>query len=240
MGYGKVFALSGGWDEWVRLGYPVVRNVDELDALVGKVVEAYGGVEALRKAPAIRHTGKVTSLLRGGAVGEIVREFERPERLHVIIRYGTDTERRVYDGKTGWRDGRVVTGPPLDAMILQAARMGLPLVLRDRKGELADRGTSLEGGIELRTVELPLGNGLTLTVDIDPASGRIVRSTGRGGAGPGGRPLEFITRYSDYREVDGIVCPFREGNFANGFATGDTVLSKVELLGSLPQGTFRP
>jgi hypothetical protein len=94
--------------------------------------------------------------------------------------------------------------------------------------------------MEVHTLELPLGRGLALAVDIDPASGRIVRSSGRGGDRGDGVPLDFATRYLEYRIVDGLLHPFREGNFANGFATGETTLSIVEVLKSLPPGTFRP
>jgi len=207
-----------------------------LDDLLQKTVTAYGGEAALRKAPAVRHTGKVTSLLRGGMAGDIVREFERPDKLRVVIRYGADTEIRVYDGKTGWREGKVVAGPPLDAMVLQAARMALPASLLDRKDRLVDKGVTRFEGKEIRSLELPLGSGLTLTVDIDTATGRIVRSSGTGGTGMGGRPLEFVTRYDDYNMIGGILHPLKEGNFANGFVTGETTLTKVELLPSFPPG----
>lgn len=219
---------------------PPALAAGALDGLIGRTVKAYGGEEALRKAAAVRETGKVTSLMRGGMAGDIVREFERPDRLRVVIRYGSDTEVRIYDGKTGWREGRVVTGPPLDAMVLQAARLALPLILLDRKENLVDKGTSSVGGKEVRTIDLPLGNGLTLTVGLDPASGRIVRSSGMGGMGMGGKPLEFVTRYDDYRLVDGVLHPFREENYANGFVTGETTLSRVEVLPSFPPGTFHP
>lgn len=216
------------------------RADGSLDDLLRKTVSAYGGETALRNAPAVRHTGKVTSLLRGGMAGDIVREFERPDKLRVVIRYGPDTEVRVYDGKTGWREGKVVAGPPLDAMVLQAARMALPVALLDRKDRLLDKGVTRFEGKEIRSLALPLGGGLTLTVDIDTATGRIVRSSGTGGTAMGGRPLEFVTRYDDYNMIGGILHPLKEGNFANGFVTGETFLSKVELLASFPPGTFRP
>ena len=211
-----------------------------LDELIDRTVKTYGGEEALRRSAAVRETGKVTSLLRGGTAGDIVREFERPDRLRVVVRYGSDTEVRIFDGKTGWREGRTVTGPPLDAMVLQAARLALPLILLDRKANLVDRGTSAGEGTELRILDLPLAKGLTLTVGIDPASGRIVRSSGTGGMGMGGKPLEFVTRYDDFRFVDGVLRPFREENYANGFVTGETILSRVVFPGSFAPETFRP
>ena len=225
---------------FVSIAFSAAVASDDIDRLIAQTVKAYGGEKALRNAPAVRHTGQVTSRMRGGAAGSIVREFERPNRLRVLIRYGSETEDRVYDGKTGWRQGKIVTGPPLDAMVLQAARMDLPLILLDRKGDLVDRGRTIYEGKEVRTLELPLGSGLALTVDIDPASGRILRSTGRGGDRGGGVPLEFVTSYMDYRIVDGILHPFREGNIANGFVTGETTLSRVDILKSFPAETFRP
>ena len=229
---GFLFFLSCAFSTAVASG--------DIDRLVAQTVQAYGGEKALRNAPAVRHTGKVTSRIRGRATMSIVREFEQPDKLRVVIQYPFESEVRVYDGKTGWRQGKVVTGPPLDAMVLQAARMALPLILLDRKGDLVDRGPTAYEGKEVRTLELPLKSGLTLTVDIDSASGRIVRSSGRGGDRGDGVPLDFATRYLEYRIVDGLLHPFREGNFANGFATGETTLSIVEVLKSLPPGTFRP
>lgn len=225
---------------FLSCGFSSAAASGDIDRLVAQAVKAYGGEKALRNGTAVRQVGKVTSRMRGGAAGSIVREFERPNRLRVAIRYGPETEIRVYDGKTGWRQGRVVMGPPLDAMVLQAARMDLPLILLDRRRDLADRGTTTYEGLEVRTLELPLGSGLALTVDIDPASGRIVRSSGRGGDLGGGARLEFVTRYMDYRFVGSLLHAFREGNYANGFVTGETTLSGVEVLKSLPPATFRP
>jgi len=213
---------------------------EDVDRLVAQTIREYGGEKALRAAPAVRHVGEVTSLLRKNAVGTLVREFERPGKLRVEIRYPSDFEVRVYDGKVGWRQGKVVTGAPLDAMVLQAARMALPLVLLDRKRDLIDRGRTTFEGKEVRTLELPLGNRLSLTVDIDPSSGRIVRSSGKGGDRGDGVPLEFVTRYADFRVAGGVLHPFREGNFANGFVTGETTLSKVEVRKSFPPETFLP
>lgn len=211
---------------------------DDVGALVKRTIRAYGGEKALAAASACRQEGTVTSIMRGGREGRIVREFERPDRLRVRIDYGTESELRIYDGREGWRQGQAVTGPQLDAMVLQAARMALPWNLRERRKSLVDKGTVDRDGKELRVLQLPLGKGMTLDVEIDPSSGRILQSAGRGQEGL--HALEFITSYSDFREVAGILVPFREGNYANGVVTGETKLSDVDVAKSLPPGTFRP
>jgi hypothetical protein len=53
-------------------------------------------------------------------------------------------------------------------------------------------------------------------------------------------PLEFVTTYSDFRKVDGVLVPFREENWANGQTTGETVLRKVEFPKALPPAAFAP
>ena len=212
---------------------------DSLDAVIARTIHVYGGEAALRQVVALRQTGQITSRMRGG-VGDTVREFERPDKLRVVTRYGTDTESRIVDGKSGWRQGQFVAGAPLDAMVLQAARFNLPLWLLDRKAQLVDNGTKTIEGHPVRALELPVAPGLMLTIDIDVASGMIVRTSGRGGQMPNGAPMEFITRYTDFRVVGGILFPFHEWSYANGFVTGDSILMKIEVLKALPPATFRP
>lgn len=72
---------------------------------------------------------------------------------------------------------------------------------------------ALAGG---SAIEIPLTPSMTLTVEVDPATGRIVRSTGKATG------VEFSTSYSDFR-VDSA------GNIktgANQIATIEATRSK--------------
>ncbi len=53
-------------------------------------------------------------------------------------------------------------------------------------------------------------------------------------------PLEFVTTYSEFRKVDGVLVPMREENWANGKSTGVTTLTKVAFPAAMPDGMFRP
>ena len=185
--------------------------------------------------------GKVTPALPGGKAGRLSRTFERPRRLRVEIAYpGEEPEVRVLDGARGWRNGVEVSGTvQWAAMALQAARLDLPRLLADERLKLVDGGAVKRGGRRLRAVTVPLGGGMVLTVEIDPKTGRILRSSGRVDAGHG-TTLELATAYSDFRRVGGVLVPFREAGFAQGQRTGDTALGRVELLRDAPQGSFRP
>lgn len=182
--------------------------------------------------------------MRAGKEGTIRRVYQRPDRLRVEVTFpGEDTEVRILDGRKGWRQGKEASGAPLDAMVLQAARFALPLSLLDREKELADRGTVSRDGRTMRVLELPLGGGLILSVEIDPTTGKILRSAARGtsrAGGDGGSPIEFVTDYGDFRTVGGVLYAFREKNFAMGQHTGDTTVETIDTPESLPPGTFKP
>ncbi len=204
--------------------------------LVARCVEAYGGKKAVVRLARSRSEGTVTSLLHPGQPGRIARLYQRSGKLRVEIAFpGAPVEIRVLDGGRGWRFGEEVGGPFLASMILQAARLDLPALLAAWEQKLEDHGTWELDGKALRVLALEVAPGVTVEAGIEPATGRILRSRGTSTGG-----LEFVTTYSDFRKVDGVLVAFREGNWANGSATGETVVEKFELLASIPPEAFRP
>jgi hypothetical protein len=146
---------------------------------------------------------------------------------------------RVLDGTNGWRNGKSVTGPSYEAMVLQAVRLDLPFQLLSNKTKLVEKEPSQYQGHKVRTIELPLDNGLAVTAGIDPETGRILFSTGQTGAGPMGR-LSFQTDYDNFQTVDGILFAWKETNIANDTKTADIALAVIELLKETPRDAFKP
>jgi hypothetical protein len=207
--------------------------------LVRRCVDAYGGPAIVARAAVVRERGRTTSLLHPGASGHLLRVYQRPGRLRVEIAFpGDPPEVRVLDGGRGWRWGAPSTGPQLVAMILQAARLDLPAMLQAWRARVTDHGTWQHEGKALRVLAVPVGPGVEVEAGIDPATGRILRS--RGTAQDARFPLEFVTTYSDFRTVDGLLVAFHEGSWANGAATGETVLERVEVDPEIDDATFRP
>ena len=85
---------------------------------------------------------------------------------------------------------------------------------------------------------LEVAPGLEVEAAIDAATGRIVRSRGVGR--DASFPLEFVTSYSDFRKVDGVLFAFHEKSWASGATAGETVLEDVKVDSPLPDGAFRP
>lgn len=221
-----------------------VPAADDLSALLAKVKAAYGGKAAMAKMKSMRQEGTVDSPM-WKTKGPILRVIEGRQRLRIEIAYaGRPKEVRILDGAKGWRDGVTMdSGPAFDAMVLQGARMSLPssMLASAKNLKLVDQAAS--GGTTMRVVEWTLGKGIYLIVEIEASTGRIVRVTGRapgGGMVPGKNEIEFINEFSDFKTVDGVLVPFRETSFANGFKTGETTLSKVEFPATIAKEVFAP
>lgn len=211
---------------------------EPLATFIDATVEAYGGAAALKRAATVLQQGKVTSTARAGKEGAMARVFSLPMRLRVEIFYGPDEgDLRVLDGVRGWREGKPVSGPALEAMQLQAGRLELPLSLLEHKASVKDLGRAERDGVSVRVLELSLTSSLFMRAEIDVASHRLVRSLGRS---TGRQPIEFVTSYSDYRKVDGVLFAFVEKNLAMGQPTGDTSFTRIELLPEAPAGMFGP
>jgi hypothetical protein len=193
-------------------------HAQSLDDVVSKVMKEYGGQPAWQKVTSLRESGTVVPMMRKGD-GKMTRLWQKPDKLRIEIVYPTDREVRVVDGDHGTRNDKEVTGPSLDAMKLQAARLALPLLLVEKHATLHDLGTK-EGS---RMVEIPLSATLTLTVSIDPKSWRITRSSGKASG------LEFVTDYSDFRRSGGLLFPFAEAGMAQGMPTANTKIDAVEI-----------
>jgi hypothetical protein len=220
----------------LRAGEPAVANPN---ALIDRVLAAYGGKAALEKVKAYRMEGSVLSVMRGS--GPMVRLFARPARLKITLDYPEHLEVRILDGDKGWRsDGKgnlsPVDGFLLSSMALQAARSDIPWILEERRAT-ARLLAPMDGG-KLQGLELPLGAGLTLTVYADTTTGRIVRSSGI--LEVPGMKTNFSADYSDFRTVDGVLFAFREANSASNQSTGDTVITKVTVNPPLTDKDFRP
>ena len=194
----------------------VSAQAQSLDDVVSNVMKEYGGKAAWAKVTSLRETGTVVPVMRKGD-GKLTRTWSGPGKLNVEIVYPTETEVRIVDGDHGTRNGKDVTGGSLDAMKLQAARLELPMLLVTKRATLKDLGT--KDGI--RAIEIPLSETLSLTVNIDPKTSHILRSTGKASG------LEFVVDYSDFRRVGGLLFSFAEAGMAMGMPTANTKFDAI-------------
>jgi hypothetical protein len=181
--------------------------------IVDDVIKAYGGADAWKKVKSFRQTGTVASPMRP-APGAVTRLWTRPDKLTFEVVYPTSKETRIVDGDHGTQNGKEASGMGLAAMRLQAARLAIPALLLDRRADVKVNGDVLE---------VAIAPGLTVTMEVDAKTNRVVRSVGKG------EGIEFATNYGDFKSVDGLLFPFSEENFANGTKTATTTLTKIEV-----------
>lgn len=211
----------------------------ELDRLLQKSVEAYGGEARLKSLATLKLSGRIAS--KGQAQpGRIERLFQAPDRLASQIVYANGVgERRVLVRDQAWRNGKSASVPEHLAMSLQLARQRLPLLLLENRATLADQGEREQNGRRFRTVSLDIAEGVSLGVLIDPLSGLVLQTVGRLSLADG-TSADFTTIYGDYRRIDGIVVAMREDHFSQGAATGTTTFEQAEVNRPLPANAMAP
>ncbi|HYD39541.1 MAG TPA: hypothetical protein VEB43_01835 [Anaeromyxobacter sp.] len=209
------------------------------EVLLRRCMNAYGGSRARVRLGRVRATGKLSSRLHPGETGAFSRTFVRGRGVRIEVAFaGSAPEVQVLDGARAFRYGEPAPKPVSAALHLEAARLDLPALLEDREAEVQDQGEVEHEGHKLRVLGLELAGGARIEAGIDPKTGRILYARGLAQTGP--RELELFTVFRDFRTVDGILVPFREEGYANGEATGDVVLSAVELLDEVAEGVFEP
>jgi hypothetical protein len=216
------------------------KAADDAQSFLAFMVEAYGGEAALRKVATVRQTGQLLAQRGGTVPGKIERLMQMPDRLKIVIDHPGDlAEKRVLVDSNSWRDGKETTLPQHASMVLQTARLRLPLLFYDRKAEVKDMGIiEGEGGAKARGLSLILSEGVGLYLFADPKTGRILQSTNI--IDLDGQTFEFGTVYADYRKVDGLLFAFKEEHVAMGRYTGTTTLEKVEINPVIAPDAFKP
>lgn len=215
---------------------------DDAGNTIDAVLSAYGGWARLSTITGYRAQG---TILTGHQESQkpTHRLFVRPSRLKVVIEHPGRTEVRLLDGAKGWRSGPGPTlveadGVMLDSMVLQAARANLPWILAERRAVVKLGDPFVVMGRSLASLVVPLGEGLTLTAFVDPAThliDRVLTQLERPAMTTG-----FEARFSDFRQVEGVRFPFREENFASGAHAASTQILTLTLNPQLTETDFRP
>jgi YHS domain-containing protein len=97
-------------------------------------------------------------------------------------------------------------------------------------------GAEKVGEVNVERVAVEL-NGLAMTIGIDAASGRVV-SLAYHGRALDGRLGEITENYSDFREVDGLLLPFRAEFTLKGKSFQSNVVEAISVNKEIPAASF--
>jgi len=194
-----------------------------IDEVLSGMVEAYGGEEALRKADRMVQEWELVTVA-GNSRGTDRRSVRLPDRLKVELTYPHKTEVRLLNGEDGvvYFSGsgtRAAAIPQRDAMRLQLMRLYSPLALRDRVDVTEMRRLDRHWVLTLREF------GLRIDYLVDVANYRIQEVAGH--LSVGGGQLTFVTEYSEFGFVDGVLVHHRENKFAGSTNTAVLQLKNI-------------
>jgi len=221
---------------------PVSAHADEpgdTAAILERVIAAYGGREALAAVAGFQAEGKVLSL-SDGLTGRLQLELSLNGDLRSVIRYPHRTETRILAGTMAWSGGEHEQRPAERdmniSMRLQYHRLVAPFELAVAEaGDLVREDASDEGYIRLRR---DWGSASRTIYEIDPDSWYVMRT--RGEIGEGEATLLFETESNDFREVDGVLFPFRMTTTVAGHTAAEVILDRVTTGGDYDPRRFLP
>jgi hypothetical protein len=203
---------------------PLGGQTAEAEPVIARVLEAYGGEEALRGARSYGFEGTIEAHARGGETGTVVRVSQGSGSLGVEIRYDSRSELRLLDEGQALRGTSTenlshVEGPLQGAMVLQDARADLPWILMDHRDAVRLAGE------DPTVLELDIPDGGLLRVIVDEETHTVQRSESV--IEWGQTQLTFATDFSDFRSVDGVLFPYREDSWAQGVHTATITVTRL-------------
>lgn len=215
---------------------PATADDARIEEILDTLVASYGGEENLRKLERMSQEWTVVALM-SKRHGTDLRSVRLPGKLRVMLSYPERKETRLLDGD----DSYVAFGEDAldtaqsfqrDAMRLQLMRLYSPLALRDRVDSLTILPN--EDNLILTLVE----NGVRADYMIDRGRWRITKVLGTQTIGD--REMRFLTEYSDFRFVDGVLIHHGENKFAGNVNTAVLELRRLELDVDFDDSHFRP
>ncbi len=205
---------------------PVSANPSTAEIL-DKMVASYGGAAALEKLNApYKQEWALTAIARNNEKGSDHRTIDLPNKLKIELTYPSKSETRILDGAKGvkiydQKNRRQATGPGLDAMRLQRMRLYNPLLLKQRQAEIQinfqDKDYYLLGLREENIFTLYYVNRKSLLID------KV-----KGTLSMGGMSMSFLTQYSDYKKVEGVMMAHKEVKFAGKVNTAELRLINTQ------------
>lgn len=204
-------------------------------AVLESLISAYGGEENLRKLDNVIEEWSVVALM-SNRHGTDTRSILVPDQLKVELVYPDKQEIRTLNGDAGSVifDGAAAEParpPQRDAMRLQLMRLYSPLVLRDK----ADAVTlvSDEDYLALSLSE----HGVQADYLVNPDTWQIEKVVGT--LDMAGNTMTFLTEYSDFKYVDGVLVHHKENKYAGQVNTAILHLHQITINAGLNETHFR-
>jgi hypothetical protein len=215
-----------------------------VDELIGKNIEARGGLEKMKAVQSVRMSGKMT--MGPGMEAPMILEMKRPKSLRMEFTVQGMTGIQGFDGKAGWsvmpfagkKDPEPMSPDELK-MVEEQADLDGPLVDYKAKGHTVELvGKEKVEGSDAFKIKVNLKNGSVqyeyLDADTFLEIKQEMKRTIRGSE------VEFESTIGDYKEVAGLLFPHSIQSGAKGRPEKQNLtIDKIEVNPTLDDARYR-
>lgn len=226
-----------------RPGTANVANDPNADAILKRIVDAKGGLDALKKVHTVIAEADTTFHVNGPPLSSKTRTYViYPDKFRVDAKVQGADVVQVFNGGNAWaRDpAGVHDAPPgmREDFAASVRRDMIPLLVAAAEGKLTVRVLPEEGtgGQVLKVLEIS-GTGL-MPVKLYVDSQLMVVRQAFQTPGPDGKRIQAEELFSDYRAVDGVQVPFRADVRRNGTLILSRTLTNVTFNSPLDDTLF--
>jgi hypothetical protein len=206
------------------------QNMPTVDEIITKNIQARGGMSKLAGIKTLQAT---YSSEEDGKPVRLVELQKRPNRLRRNISFAGNTIVFAYDGKTAWQfdpRGKGPTPAPADFALelKEEADIDGSLVNYKEKGSSVELvGKEKFNGTDVYNLKMTLKEGQIRNIYLDVRNFLEVKETGF--FEQGGKKVDFVTVFKNYRPVQGILFPFLIEQKTGDEETQSTYLKKIEI-----------
>ena len=196
--------------------------------LLKRVVDARGGLEALRTVRTVVADAETTFQMEQGPLASTTKTYVAyPDKFRVDATVGPAQVVQVFNAGSAWvKDPTGVHEVPpamRDDFAASVRRDTIPMLIGAAEGTLTVRVLPEEGrdGRTFKVLEISGEQLAPVRLYIDPQN--LIARQSFAAAGPDGRPVQAEEAFSDYRLVSGVQVPFK----AEVYRAGRVILSRV-------------
>jgi CubicO group peptidase (beta-lactamase class C family) len=247
---GFIMKQPNGEFEAKRVSGPSAPPADAaitVDELVTKVIAAAGGEANLRKHRSLRSTTSFV-LEHQGLEGEVIAFAKAPNMAASVTTIQAlgkkiGTQRSYFDGAAGGEESSFTYPEPLKDKQLEDARIGSdfyePLNWRTLYSAVKIREKTKLGMDEVWVVVKTPAKGNEI-VDYYSAETFMLLKRDRTTTISGGGTMPVSETYSEYRNVDGVMLPFKVFTVNPSIGTITATVKDVTFDVEIPDATFKP
>jgi hypothetical protein len=231
------------WGWLIAVAWSAALRADQVDDLARIHVEAIGGRPRILALGSLRATGTVVA---NGKQVRFTLTAARPAKVRLETESGGRSLVQAYDGaEPAWEFDTGAWPPTYRAMAETSAKTFVadaefddPLVAGAARGYVFDYAGEVEvNGRKLLRVLVTRKMTDTYSLLIDDETYFIaMRVEHRTSAG--GRKLQVVTHYEDFRPVDGVLLPHRVIVAVDGRVTQETTIAKIDANPKLKDDSF--